>query len=371
MTDYVEKKIFRLKLLTAVHISDGYEGELLPTEYVVTNNGVLHKLDLPRLIIRIPEDRMVLFNEHLENEDIIGIRNFMKSLWQEKQDIFSDSIEYSMRAGDLHDYYNNLENENDASQLTVTPFIRTARRTFIPGSSLKGAIRTAFISELLGKEGIDYKLNKPKLDKAAQMLEAKTLNYRYKDHKRNRFKILAGKDPFKALKTSDVCLPAGKSIIKKIQVVRKMRAGQFDVTGMEKMNIFAEIIEKGVETDIEVSLDSRYFEFPRKVGKRFSFKDIMAGCKSFYERVLAHEKKAFFNEFDKNIEGSRVSGLYDEFQKLNAKPNSFLLRLGKHSGRNSLSFNLYNKKGVEPKSRKLIVQNGEYWPMGWVSLTEL
>lgn len=371
MADYVEKKIFRLKLLTPVHISDGYEGELLPTEYVVTDNGVLHKIDLSRLVSHIPEDHMVLFNEHLENEDIIGIRNFIKSLWKEKPEIFLDSIEYSMRAGDLHEYYNNLENENDASQVTVTPFIRTAKRIFVPGSSVKGAIRTAFISELFGKDGIDYKLNKPKLDKEAQMLEAKTLNYRYKDTKRKRFKILSGNDPFKALKTSDVFLPAGKSIIKKIQVVRKMNAGQFDVAGMEKMKIFAELIEKGVEVDVEVRLDSRYFEFPRKIGKRFSFKDIVAGCKSFYGKVLTHEKRAFFSEFDKNIEGSRVSSLYDEFQKLNAKPNSFLIRIGKHSGRNSLSFNLHNKKGVEPRSRKLIVQNGEYWPVGWVILTEL
>jgi hypothetical protein len=52
-------------------------------------------------------------------------------------------------------------------------------------------------------------------------------------------------------------------------------------------------------------------------------------------------------------------------------PGSFLLRIGRHSGRNSLSFNLLNKKAVEPKTRKLIVDAGEYWPVGWVYVSGL
>jgi CRISPR-associated protein Csm5 len=369
MSEYVEKRALKLKLLTPVHISDGYEGELIPTEYVVTNSGKLHKMDLSKLISCLPQDRVDSLNEYLENEDIIGIRDFVKSLWEEKNAIFSDVIEYSMGAGDLIDYYKNLHEESKTSQLMVTPFIRTAKRTFIPGSSVKGAIRTAIISELLAEKGIHYELNTTKLDKKAQMLEANTLNYSNRNRQR-RLKIDVAKDPFKALKISDAFLANDKSMIRRVWVVRKTKARQFDVVTMEKMQIFGEFIEKGSEANIEIRLDTRYFRNTRSIGRRISFEQVAKSCKAFYKRVLNHEKAVFFNNFDKQVGQSRISDLYDKFLECNANKNSFLLRLGKHSGRNSLSFNLLNKRGVEPSSRKLIVENGEYWPVGWVCITE-
>jgi CRISPR-associated protein Csm5 len=370
MTAYIEKRVFKLKLLTPVHISDGYEGDLIPTEYVVTDSGQLHKIDLSKLIQHIPEDRMVMLNEYLEHEDIIGIRNFVKLLWKENRYLFSDSIEYSMNAGDLQGYYANLEDENEACQLTVTPFIRTAKRAFIPGSSVKGAIRTAFITELFKNEKIAYALNSPNINRKAQTLEANTLHYSDRDNK-GRLKINVTKDPFKALKVSDSFLPPDNSIIKKVLVVRKINDSQFDIAGMKEMKIFSEFINKEVEVDLNIRLDSRYFEIPWKIGTRISFKQITDSCKAFYERVLNHETKEFFSRFDKQVGKSRVSDLYEELLTLNARQNSFLLRIGRHCGRNSLSFNLLNKKRVEPKSRKLIMEGGEHWPVGWVCVTEL
>ena len=370
MTAYIEKRVFKLKLLTPVHISDGYEDDLIPTEYVVTDSGQLHKIDLSKLIQHIPEDRMVMLNEYLEHEDIIGIRNFVKLLWKENRYLFSDSIEYSMNAGDLQGYYANLEDENEACQLTVTPFIRTAKRAFIPGSSVKGAIRTAFITELFKNEKIAYALNSPNINKKAQTLEANTLHYSYRNNK-GRPKVNMAKDPFKALKVSDSFLPPNNSIIKKVLVVRKINDSQFDIAGMKEMKRFSELINKGVEVDLEIRLDSRYFGNSRSIGRRISFEHVASSCRAFYERVLMHEKKVFFNNFDKEVGQSRISELYDQFLSCNTSEDSFILRIGKHSGRNSLSFNLRNKKGVEPKSRKLIMEGGEYWPVGWMCATEV
>ncbi len=368
MTNYIEEQKIKCKLLTPIHISDGYEGELIPTEYVITDSGEFHKIDLARLITKIPENRLIELNRFLEYEDIIGIRNFVKLLWIENQDIFSNCIQYSMNAGDLYEYYNNLQNENKASQFIVTPFIRSNKRIFIPGSSIKGAIRTAIINELLGSS-IYYPLNKPNIKKEAEKLEGKMLRYSEWDYKQKQLNINVSKDPFKALKISDTFVPSDKSMIKKVRIVKKTDEGKLSVTVMEDTKIYAEFLQKDVEICIDVRLDSRFFNYSKYIGKRISIKEVANLCKVFYKRVLEHERDNYFRSFDKEIKKSKISELYDEFITLNENSESFLLRIGKYSGRNSLSFNLKNKNGVEPKSRKLILEDNEYWPAGWVCMT--
>lgn len=368
MSVYIEKKRLKLRVLTPVHISDGSQGELIPTEYIITDKGQLHKIDLAELVRQIPDDKLGRLNTLIEAEDIIRIRNFIKLLWKEDQDLFKDAIEYSMQAGDLLEYYENLENENPESQFMLTPFIRSSQRIFIPGSSLKGAIRTAFINEL-AQNRVCHELNAKYINKKAQMLEADILHYSYQDRKTGKWKSKATKDPFKTVKTGDVSVPSGNSIIKKIEIVRKTKVGKFDATGMEEMKIFAEVIKRDVEVDTEITLDKRFFSIPGKIGREISLEQLAGSCKAFYERVLKHERDNFFDSFDSEVGNSRIAKLYDDFLKLNEDPNCFLLRIGKHSGRNSLSFNLINKKGEEPKSRKLIIEGNEYWPLGWASVT--
>jgi len=367
MTEYIQKKCVRMRFLTPVHISDGYEGELIPTEYVITSSGMLHKIDLGKLIGLLPENSFDNLNVYIENEDLIGIKNFIKLLWQEREDLFSDCIEYLMHAGDLEAYYSNMQNESQASQLIVTPFIRTGKRTFLPGSSVKGAIRTAFINELL-KPSIEFSLLDGGIDNKAKKLEAYTLKYSDKDPKKRR-EINLEKDPFKALKISDAAIPVGNSTVRKIEIVKKDKSGKFDITQMKETKIFGEFIDKGMELDLEARLDSRYFGSPRSIGMEVSFDKIINSSKAFYKRVLTHEKDAFFSDFDKQVGKSKISQLYDDLLKLNDSQDTFVLRIGRHIGRNSISFNLINKKGIEPKSRNLIIENGEYWPVGWICAT--
>lgn len=368
MTDYIQKKVFRLKTLTPVHITDGYEGDIIPSEYVISESGQLHKINLSMLIEKLPEDSLSALTDLMDKEDFVGIRSFIQSTWKNLPAIFTDCIEYSMNAGDVKSYYDNLQNENVESQLLVTPFIRSTRKIFIPGSSVKGALRTAYISEL--HESIYKPVNKRnihEINKDALELEEDSL--RYCDIEDGKRKVKITKDPFKILKISDSPILSVKGVVKKVEVITRDKYGKFNADNMKDLKIFAEFIDSGVEIDIEVRLDSRYFSVPNGLGRTFSFEDIRDSCKAFYKRVLIHERDKFFKEFDKQIKNSKVSELYDEFLRLNEEPDSFMIRIGKHSGRNSMSLNLINKKGIEPKSRKLILKDGKYFPMGWIKVS--
>jgi len=364
MTDYIQKKVLRLKTLTPVHISDGSEGDIIPSEYVISDSGQLHKINLAMLIEKLPADSLSELTDLMDREDFVGIRSFIQSTWKTLPDIFPDCIEYSMNAGDVKSYYDNLQNENVDSQLLVTPFIRSARKIFVPGSSIKGAIRTAYISELC-KDGINEDIRQNSLLMEGNVLKC---NKELEKNGKVQIKFDVEKDPFKALKMSDSSLLTVEGIVEKVEVMSKDKYGKFNADNMKDLKIFAEFIDSGVEIDMEARLDTRYFSVPNGLGVTFSFDDIMNSCKAFYKRVLIHERDKFFKEFDKQI-NTHISELYDEFLKLNEEPNSFLFRIGKHSGRNSLSLNLINKKGKEPKSRKLILKDGEYLPVGWIKVT--
>lgn len=360
MTNYIHTKVFRLKTLTPVHISDGSEGDIIPSQYVISDSGQLHKINLSMLIEKLPTDLLAEFSDLADKENFVGIRTFIQTTWKKSPALFSDCVEYSMNAGDVKSYYDNLPNENIESQFLVTPFIRTSRKIFIPASSIKGSIRTAYICHLFKYE-IDEKLKQD-----PSPIEGNAL----KCNKKIKFqwKFEAVKDPFKALKITDSSALSVTSTISKVHVIKKDKNGKFN-DEMKKANIFAEFVDSGAEMDIEARLDTRYFSTPKGSSQKYSFEDIIKSCKVFYKKLLTHERDIFFKAFDKQMNNSRISELYNDFLSLNEEKNSFLIRLGKHSGRNSLSLNLINKKGEEPKSRKLIVNNGIYLPVGWVKVT--
>jgi CRISPR type III-A-associated RAMP protein Csm5 len=366
MTNYIRTKVFKLKTLTPVHISDGFEGDIIPSEYVISESGQLHKISLSMLIDKLPADLLSALTDLMNKEDFVGIRSFIQATWKESPDIFEDCIEYSMNAGDVKSYYDNLQDENVENQLLVTPFIRSARKLFLPGSSVKGTIRTAIISELA--KSIDIRSDGKSVKHDAQMLESDTLKYTEKD-KYGKKKSNVIKDPLKSLKIGDSSTLTMEGIVKKVEVITKDKYGKFNADKMTDLKIFAEFIDSGVEIDIEARLDTRYFDIPNGLGRRLSFEDIGNSCRGFYKRLLIHERDKFFKDFDKQTNNSRVSALYDDFLRINEDTDSFLIRLGKHSGRNSLSLNLINKKGIEPRSMKFILKDGEYLPIGWIKVT--
>lgn len=82
MTDYIQKKVFRLKTLTPVHISDGSEGDIIPSEYAISESGQLYKINLAILIDKLPVDYLSALTDLMDKEDFVGIRSFIQSTWK-------------------------------------------------------------------------------------------------------------------------------------------------------------------------------------------------------------------------------------------------------------------------------------------------
>ncbi len=234
----------------------------------------------------------------------------------------------------------------------ISPFIRTKGEVipFIPGSSLKGAIRTAIISELAQTS----KLQKPKDIREEYEFESKVLGF--KDGKN---------DPFRGLKLRDSCLQKDDTIVKEVKNVSK-KDGKLQINDIQ---IICEVSHsyitgKSVEFETELSFDDSLFS-TNFLSKVLTKEQIVKSCANFYKDKMEKEH----NKFYKNSESENYS-----IKLLNASldENSFLLRIGRFSGVESVTLDNYRNprppgnKAVWGTSRNLV--EGLY-PMGWMMVT--
>lgn len=269
--------------------------------------------------------------------DLTGLRRFVREHFD--PEIAEYSAAASPRFRDV--YEKNLD--RSANQLIVSPFIRSMGAPFIPGSSLKGALRTALLDALIPT---------PITERRAHTLEARTLGYM--NPQRDRPNI--PRDPLKGLRVSDVALPAQDIAAERVETRAKQAGGLQDLSIQTLQEVSASVVtgrECTLSGEVRILPDFLNRETERlKQGPSWLAK----ACNAFYrDRVLAAEERYF--------KGVRpVEKVYETIRSA-IGPDDFLIRLGWGSGRNSVSLNLRTASPREPKTRKLI---DDRIPLGWL-----
>ena len=328
-----------LETITPVHIVSGETID--PYEYIITDK--LYKINLWNFISSLNARDEENFLE-ISSSDMVKTRLFIK----EKADLSNKRnskmlvTEYSMNVNqDAYNIYaDKIRDPNN--QLSIQTFIKTLDIPFIPGSSVKGPIRTALLFSMADKPITD------------------TYNIQ-----QNTFKFKnAQDDPFRALSISD-SLPIDLNNMLVCPVMtytkNKKKGDKFEESGyiilVEGTNSF--YTDKAIKISHNITIDYR-------LQKQNNFIDINAdkiasSCNEFYQRVIEEELNFYDN--------SDTSYAYDIYKTLEKdlhsfeKEGVFMLRLGWGSGYNSLTINLAKKTPDSKISRRLI--RGEF-PLGWV-----
>lgn len=184
-----------LTALSPIHIGAGEE--ISPFEYVIRkieqadNQPFLFRIDLPRFLADLSPDLRQKFDYAVQRAGTVYMRKFIA----DHADPFTYQLYLAPVGGDLADlYFAKLDSPDN--QLTINPTMRRLDtwQPLIPGSSIKGAIRTAVVS-------------------AAVNQKAKKENYR-PDLKNRHWEgeVLGNNrdirsDPFRAVSVEDVSLP--------------------------------------------------------------------------------------------------------------------------------------------------------------------
>lgn len=359
-----------LKMLAPVHIGSG-EG-IDPVEYVVTRKQQgeftdchLYALDLPALLSRLHGDQRRKFNVAVENNALFYLRKFIA----EVADLARDVRWHAACSEAVYEAYcSGLD--NDAAQLIINLMARDAAtgRPYIPGSSIKGALRTAWVSHkaaaYAGHESLDRIHERD--------FEPEVLGFRVSTGQRPRAEIRA--DPFRAVRVSDAPLCENSNSIAEVEIYHPQRGSAGDPGGIRMYYdaTFSALDQETITATGHLTIDERLactsargarhnWQFEHCVADEIPAEALLRACNEFYQPRLKDELKRFsFADDVRDILLAEADQIAD---------GAALIRLGRFSHIECVTV---NRQGGSPSrtgtTRSLFA--GEL-PFGWarISLT--
>ncbi|MHB8279465.1 MAG: type III-A CRISPR-associated RAMP protein Csm5 [Candidatus Humimicrobiaceae bacterium] len=352
---------FKIKFVTPVHIGDGEEVE--PFNYILKEN-VFYRINLEKFIFELSDGGKIIFNSLVDKTNIIELRRFIKdNCSTKKYTLYSAKTEPSFR----QEYEKSFKNLNN--KLTVNSFIKTGNyMSFIPGSSLKGSIRTAILNFIMLKDKLSDRDianslnvnsdNRYKTRINGKNVENKILKMQNNDPKN---------DPFRFFSITDYSLEKNELCIGKVSNIR-FQDGEKSENSKSWMMFYEVPLNKNEgDTDFkfgEIRFDT---EIQKKLNNFTEFNNIdfiKEACNWFYGKIAKEEYEKFYKN-DPNI--SRT--VYKNYLEINdIKKDEMLLRVGKNSQFESMTFVGFD--WLKPKKRgnsRNLFENK--MPIGWMKLT--
>jgi len=253
-----------------------------------------------------------------------------------------------------------IQQELNRFNILRTTFLERSNWPYIPGSSIKGAFRTAYLNSL-AKMNKDVCYDNPKRNRfAAQQLEKGLLHYDKLE-----------KDPFRLLRVSDF-FPVQAKVKILYAVNEKKQPSNFTARGPYQI---LEIIEPGAIFTGTISLEDRY---AREAGIRqpLTIDSLLKSANFFYGNEKQREDKEL------NAAGLPILNM----KELNG---AIPLRIGRHSGAEAVTIDghrdikIMGYRGQYSSSKKgattfwLAAETRKNWekeqlqPFGWIALGAL
>lgn len=210
-----------------------------------------------------------------------------------------------------------IQQELNSFSISRTSFDPVTQKPYIPGSAVKGALRTAYLNRVAKAKQVQYNLRD---QKAADTLEKGLLGYQRLE-----------KDPFRMLKISDFHA-VGPCRTKIVFAVNEKKTPSRSAAGSP--HPLLEIIEPGAFFTGTV----RVLEPPSRdvVAEPLSEKAVFDGAEAFYGAEKARE--------DGELKGAGIPP-----SAPGDKGNAAWLRIGRHSGAESLTIAGHRKIKIMKK----------------------
>jgi CRISPR-associated protein Csm5 len=360
----LKKEIHRIELipLTGVHIGTG--NELSPFQYVIrTNNSgepIMHRFSIENLISNLEKIKREELLTLIESNNLIALRKFFDA------NLDSKSILYSIPVTKTVEKRYRVKINSIENQLIISEMYRCIGEYFppaIPGSSFKGAIRTAL------------------LDDRAKTIKDKLFNYKssvFARKNKTRFEKEvfgyedAKKDPLRTLIIRD-CTIQGKSsqLVSEVCLFRKRRDGDYDFPGLKMVVELIRGIFLGGDShgDTEILIDRNLSELTHREVK-ITIEGIIKSCNAFYKDLFELEWERFYLRADSSPEiRNSINAIAHHIRKIDGKSGEFLIRLGRYSqveGVTVSEFRHPSSKRGYGKTRTLALTDSGLFPLGWV-----
>jgi len=381
---------YKISIITPVHIGNG--NKLSQVDFVL-DKGMLRVIDIDEVISKIQNNQKALAIFNLQDNPEALINEFEQGRFNMKE--FLDAYKISYSSVEKYSCRCSYSNPREISE-----FMKTGLgRPYIPGSSIKGALRTVILWHLI-------KDSKPKevTDRLEQILNP---DVGEKQDNNLLNKHLFGKNPnydfLRGLQVGDAGfeikdIAAGETKVLNIDENRQYgwkKLGKYGFTThnhKEATSIFTEMLNKEATSEVAIKIESFLFDYPL-AKKQLGFND-----KKKYLTQLAKKCNEYAKEFIKNeldfYHSYKMNPLEKFYEQLQVPDDNdgFLLHLGWGSGWRGMtgnwlddkylrrfrekfsmrkSFGEWQQFPIFPKTRKIIFENNQPYPLGWVKMEEV
>ncbi|MEZ0322329.1 MAG: type III-A CRISPR-associated RAMP protein Csm5, partial [Thermus sp.] len=329
---FLESYALELELLSPVHVGTG---EAYPAYAYVPDfsRKEVHLLDTSALLQALSPERREAFLRRVA-EGPKGAQEVLRSLYQEGR-LPREAIQRTLPASTA--FLRAIQDATQAATLEYRPLPYTPSGPYLPGSSVKGALRTAWLYWRLVQRGevVEWREGSWGWRKATsrdgnvhikpppkpslfhnQTFEGAVLGYLGSKNRPNLYK-----DPFRAVRLTDSS--PGEGFLNRIGVFHSKGA-------MEGIPILAETFRKGSRFRLLFRYH-RGLSQPRGVAGSVPPQELLRALREYYGRVAEWEEA-----FAKDHGLGRALEVYKELEERLRDPNVFPIRVGFGSGRPSL-----------------------------------
>lgn len=378
-----ERKIYNCTLTPLTPIQVGNGNQIYPYNYVI-KNGFYYRIELSEIIDKFPSKIKEEFIRLLENNNMIKIRSFIFENYKEEYGyLYKAKIDKN-----VEDFYlkkiKGVELKNEENQLIIEEFIGNHMGKFIPGSTIKGALRNGFLFEEFKKDGYSYTLDREIEDRRGRKIPTapfvlKNIDKKYEktESDKREAKILGLDklepkiDPFKNLIVTDTEICDNLIKIKKIERVSiKEKKGNMSMNNFE---ITKSLYSDNEENNLSFKIIINEYDISEELLNTLLKGNIVTNKKNIYlENIFKHlnlKAKAILKEdikfFDKagEINLTKISKKLLE-QLENLKENEAIIRFGRGAGFNSTTLNLANNSDMVYTR---VISDG--CPIGWALIS--
>jgi len=345
----------KLKAISPIHTGSGEVFE--PTNFIIDNQVLYHFRDedfleslnkektqqFLNIVNEMKEDSFVKIHKFIkDNKELAKQIAFLKimttkGIQKEYDSILGNIVNFEGKGKNIKKVFNQFEIQR-VQRKQLKSKNGFAYVGYIPGSSLKGSISTAY------REFIYQKYGEKKVEELFE-------------NPRNMKNLL-----FRFFKVSDSRVIKPKSMIG--FAVNKER---FEDNNLGPFT-FIEVLHKDSEYIVDISYDE----------KKINFDDIIKACNNHYEPIFDE----MLDSENENISEYFSDEVYEYYSNLKLKQNQFLLRVGKHSGARAVTIDGLRNISVRENKRKFLrnqteetttwlfgsskTSNTNLLPFGWI-----
>lgn len=317
----------KLSITTLSPINIGCDEVYEPSNFVISNNLLHHFNEADLISIFSEEDKKSLLNAINSNEPVEAIQKFFRENAEKFASVSTHQVEV---APDIINQYNKtagrpaqIGGNTALFQISRTAFNPFDNQAYIPGSSLKGSIRTAYLDIINNGNQLPSNLKNKSIKNRSELLQQDLLNYTSKD---------LHDDPFSKLKIADTVTQHSSVPTKIIYAIsKKKRPPKPNELPTSALKVFIEAIYDSLPNIFKTSIN---------LDGKITWNILSNACNKFYlpqlKRELEHENLSRF--LDKDWK-TLISSFLLKAQPLIEQNKGFILRVGHHSGAESITLN--------------------------------